>query len=97
MSTTEAIKARCTTCDWTLDESELTPECIEHAGPGANGVWQFGEWHEYQHCEWIDGEPPELHSVIMEPSGMTVEAFRNMLTGEWQWDGRLTIPPRPSA
>ena len=86
-------KARCTTCPWAFDEAELTPSAIEFLGAGPVGVWQAGEYHEYRHGEWVNGEPPELHTVILEPTGISVEAFRNMLTSELQtW--RLPIPPR---
>ena len=73
--------ARCTTCPWTFDEAELTPDDMAFLGTGANGVWQAGEYHEYQHCEWVDGEPPQEHIVVIEPTGLPVEAFRNVLMG----------------
>ena len=94
MATQVMTKAKCITCPWTFDESELTAEAIEALGEGGLGVWQAGEYHEYKHCEWVDGEPPELHTVILEPSGISVEAVRNILTSDWQSDGRLNIPPR---
>ena len=72
-------KARCTTCGWTIEESDLTPADIEFLGPGALGVWQAGEYHEYEHCEWKNGEPPEEHAVVLEPTGLPVELFRQVL------------------
>ena len=74
-------KARCTTCSWTFDETELTPEDVAFLGPGPSGVWQAGEYHEYEHCEWVGGVPPVEHIVVLEPTGLPVEMFVNILMG----------------
>ena len=70
---TRLASAYCLSCDWSIHESEQTPGYIEFAGPGANGVWQFGTYHEYV----FDGHEhsPEAHSVIMEPFSLSVHEY----------------------